>query len=299
MSRSRLPGADAGLQLRMLSTMVLLTLVYLVFTYVLFRVTHVGLILFVIPIAGLVLQYYFSDKMVLSSSGARLVTREQAPEIYGMVERLAQAASLPTPRVAIMETQMPNAFATGRSPKHAVVAVTTGLMRQLPSQEIEAVLAHEMTHIRNRDMTVMMMASSFAAVASWITSWGLWFGVGGNNRDRDGNNSFVVILLVSFAVQIISHFLIMALSRYREYAADRGSALLTGAPEHLEAALLRISGNMQRIPTQDLRAAQPLSALYFAAPSRQFVGELFADHPSIEHRIARLQGLQRQMAGVR
>src|SRR5947209_11771171 len=293
MQRSRLPGADAGLQIRMFTTMLLLTLVYLVFTFVLFRVTHAGLILFVIPIAGLVLQYYFSDKMVLSSSGARLVTREQSPEVYGMVERLAQAASLPTPRVAIMDTPMPNAFATGRSPKHAIVAVTTGLLQQLPSQEIEAVLAHERKHIRNWVMTVMMMASSFAAVASWITSWGLWFGIGGNDRDRDGNNAFVVILLVSVAVQIISHFIILALSRYRESAADRGSAILTGSPEHLASALLRISGNMQRIPNQDLRAAQPLSALYFAAPTRASLGEFFTDHPSVEHRIARLQKLQR------
>src|SRR5947209_10410546 len=227
MQRSRLPGADAGLQIRMFTTMLLLTLVYLVFTFVLFRVTHAGLILFVIPIAGLVLQYYFSDKMVLSSSGARLVTREQSPEVYGMVERLAQAASLPTPRVAIVDTPMPNAFATGRSPKHAVVAVTTGLLRQLPQPELEAVLAHEMTHIRNRDMTVMTMAGSFAAVAAWIVQMGFWFGMSGDNRDdnRNGGMSFAVVLLITVVVAFVSHLLVMALSRYREYAADRRAAI--------------------------------------------------------------------------
>jgi heat shock protein HtpX len=297
MQRSRLPGADVGLQLRMLTTMLLLTAVYLVFTFILFRATHVGAILFLIPIVGLVVQYYASDKMVLASSGARIVSREQAPEIFGMVERLAQAAELPTPRVAIMTTSMPNAFATGRSPKHAVVVVTTGLMNRLPTNEIEAVLAHEMTHVKNRDMTIMTMASSFAAVASWITSWGFWFGMG-NGRNRDSNNSFAVILIASLAVQVISHFLILALSRYREYAADRGSAILTGSPEVLQSALLRISGSMQAIPNQDLRDAQPLSAMFFAAPSKQSLGELFMDHPSIEHRIARLQRIQRQMAGV-
>jgi heat shock protein HtpX len=299
MQRSRLPGADASLQFRMLLTMLLLTAVYLIFTFVLFKFTHIGVILFAVPLVGLVFQYFYSDKMVLASSGARIISREQSPEIYGMIERLAQAAELPTPRVAIMDTPMPNAFATGRSPKHAVVCVTTGLMNKLPPNEIEAVLAHEMTHVKNRDMTVMTMASSFAAVASWITSWGLWFGIGGNERDRDGNNAFVVILLVSFAVQIISHFLIMALSRYREYGADRGSAILTGTPEVLQSALLRISGSMQAIPTRDLREAQPLSAMFFAAPSRESFSELFMDHPSIEHRVARLQAFQRQMAGVK
>ncbi|HCG00145.1 MAG TPA: zinc metalloprotease HtpX [Chloroflexi bacterium] len=301
MPRSRIPKADASLQLRMLVTMLLLTALYLVFTFVLFKVTHFGLVLFLIPIVGLVVQYYYSDKMVLAASGARIVSREQAPEIYGMIERLAQAAALPTPKVAIIDSAMPNAFATGRSPKHAVVAVTTGLIQKLPPQEVEAVLAHEMTHIRHRDMTIMTMASSFAAVAAFITSWGLWFGIGmggSDERDNNGGNAFIVILLAALAVQVISHFLILALSRYREYAADRGGAILTGAPEQLASALLRISGSMQSIPSKDLRAAQPLSAMYFAAPTREFIGELLMDHPSIEHRLARLQSIERQMAGA-
>jgi heat shock protein HtpX len=299
MQRSRLPGADAGLQLRMLITMLLLTALYLVFTFILFSATRAGAVLFVIPIVGLIFQYYASDKMILASSGARIVTREQAPQVYGMIERLAQAAELPTPRVAIMDTSMPNAFATGRSPKHAVVAVTTGLINRLPPEEVEAVLAHEMTHVKNHDMTIMTMASSFAAVAAWITSWGLWFGVGlGGGRNRNDNNGFAVILIAALVVQVISHFLILALSRYREYAADRGSAILTGSPEVLQSALMRISGTMQAIPSRDLREAQPLSAMFFAAPTKSSFGELFMDHPSIEHRIERLQRIQRQLAGV-
>jgi heat shock protein HtpX len=199
------------------------------------------------------------------------------------------------PRIAIADMPMPNAFATGRGPKHAVICVTTGLLRQLQPRELEAVLGHEMTHIKNRDMTVMTMASSFAAVAAWLVQMSFWFGLGGDRRD-DRNNSFAIFFLVTIAVALISHVLVLALSRYREYAADRGSAILTGAPEQLQSALLRISGTMQRIPNEDLRQAQPLSALFIAAPTKETFFELFADHPSIEHRIARLQRLQREMA---
>jgi heat shock protein HtpX len=295
MARKRWYGRDVSLQFRMAFTMLLLTFVYLIFAFVLFRYTRLGLFLFVIPVAGLFFQYYFSDKLVLASAGARVIQPAQAPELYGVVQRLAQQADLPMPRVAIVDSQMPNAFATGRGPRHAVVAVTSGLMRQLPLPEVEAVLAHEMTHIRNRDMTVMTMASSIAAVASFIVQMGFWFGIGGS-RDRDNNNGFVIVLLVSALVAVISHFLVMALSRYREYAADRGSAILTGQPENLQSALLRISGSMQRIPTEDLRQAQPLSALYFARPSRDSLGEFFMDHPPIEKRIARLQQFASEMA---
>jgi heat shock protein HtpX len=295
MARKNWYGRDRSLQARMAFTMLLLTVVYLIFAVVLFKFTHLGLIVVAIPLVGIILQYYYSDKLVLASAGARIVDAAQAPELYGAVQRLAQQADLPMPRVAIVETSMPNAFATGRSPRHAVIAVTRGLLQQLPLPELEAVLAHEMTHVRNRDMTVMTMAGSFAAVASFIVQMGFWFGLGGGDRDRDNNNSFIIILLVSVAVAFISHLLILALSRYREYAADRGAAILTGQPENLASALLRITGTMQRIPTQDLRQAQPLSALYFASPSRESFSEVFADHPSVERRIARLQQFERQM----
>jgi heat shock protein HtpX len=276
--------------------MLLLTVVYIIFAVVLFKFTHLGLLLVVIPLGGLFFQYYFSDKLVLATFGAHEVSASQAPDLYAIVQRLAQQADLPMPRIAVADTPMPNAFATGRSPKHAVVCVTTGLLRQLSPRELEAVLGHEMTHIRNRDMIVMTMASSFAAVASWIVQMGFWFGLG-SDRDDDRNSgmSFLVFLLISMAVAVISHLLVAALSRYREYAADRGGAILTGAPEQLESALLRISGTMQRIPNEDLRQAQPLSALFFAAPSKESFFELWADHPTVEKRIARLQKLEQQM----
>jgi heat shock protein HtpX len=279
-------------------TMILLTALYIIFAWVLFTFTHFGIIVFALPIVGLFFQYYFSDKVVLASAGARIIQPSQAPELYGTVQRLAQQADLPMPRVAIVDTPMPNAFATGRNPQHAVVAVTTGLLRQVTQPELEAVLAHEMTHIRNRDMTIMTMAGSFAAVASWIVQMGFWFGMGDrDSRDNNSGMSFAVFFLISIAVAIISHILVLALSRYREYAADRGSAILTGAPEQLESALLRISGAMQRIPNNDLREAQPLSALFFAAPSKESLITLFSDHPSVQQRIARLQKLERTMIG--
>jgi heat shock protein HtpX len=287
---------DLGLQARMLFTMLLLTAVYLIFAFILFRVTHAGMLLFVIPLAGLFFQYFFSDKLVLASAGARIIEPSQAPELYGTVQRLAQQADLPMPRVAIVDSPMPNAFATGRGPSHAVVAVTTGLLRTVTQPELEGVLAHEMTHIRNRDMVIMTMVGSFAAVASWIVQWGFWFGGGfGGGDRRDNNNGFIVVFLVSIVVALISHLLVMALSRYREYAADRGGALLTGAPEQLQSALIRINGTMSAIPNRDLREAQPLSALFIAAPRKESVFELFSDHPSLEHRLARLQSLERQM----
>lgn len=285
---------DRGLQVRMLFTMLLLTALYLIFSFVLFRFTHLGLFVFIIPLAGLFFQYYFSDKLVLASTGSHVVTEAQAPQLYGIVQRLAQQSGLPVPRVAIMQSSMPNAFATGRSPKHAVVTVTTGLLNILDPAQLEAVLGHEMTHIRNRDMVVMTMAGSVAAVAAWIVQMGFWLGIG-DRRDNQ-NGGFAVMLLVSLLVQVVAHILVLTLSRYREYAADRGGALLTGAPEQLASALLAISGSMNRVPTQDLREAQPMSAMFIAAPRRQLVAELFSDHPPVEKRIARLQALERQMA---
>jgi heat shock protein HtpX len=295
MQRKRWYGRDFGLQARMGFTMLLLTAVYIVFAFVLFRFTHFGFFIFAIPLIGLAFQYWFSDKIVLSTAGARIVSAQQAPELYGIVQRLAQQADLPMPRIAIVETAMPNAFATGRNPQNAVIAVTRGLLNQLSGPEIEAVLGHEMTHIRNHDMTVMTMAGSFAAVASWIVQMGFWFGLADRNDRNNNGMSFLAFLLISMAVAAISHLLVMALSRYREYAADRGGAILTGAPEQLESALLRISGTMQRIPSQDLRDAQPLSALFFAAPSKEAVIGLLSDHPSVQQRIARLQKLEREM----
>jgi heat shock protein HtpX len=283
-------------------TVFLLILTFLVFGTVVFALTKAYLFLILIPLVGLVVQYYASDKLVLASTGARVTSAEQAPQLHAIVERLAQLADLPKPRIAVMPSNMPNAFATGRNPKHAVVAVTTGLMNQLPPQELEAVLAHEMTHIRNRDMVVMTMASSLLAVASFLTQMLVWTGMWGGygRRDRNGGGAYgiILVLAVSALTWFVSYVLVNALSRYREYAADRGGAILTGAPEHLISALNRISTGMGRVPTQDLRQAQPMSALYIAPPRREYVSEIFADHPSLQHRIQRLQELERQMARV-
>jgi heat shock protein HtpX len=292
---------DISLQLRMALTIFFLLLIFLIFGYVLTIFTKFYLFLVIIPLVGLVFQYYFSDKLVLAATGAREVSPAQAPQLHAIVERLAQLADLPKPRVALIDTPMPNAFATGRNPQHAVIAVTTGLLNRLSPAEIEAVLAHEMTHIRNRDMTVMTMASSILAVAAYITQTLTWFGMWGgfDERDRrDNGYGILIVLAVSALTWFISFLLVNALSRYREYAADRGGAILTGQPENLASALVRISSDMARVPTQDLRQAQPLSALFIAPPRREFVVELFSDHPSLEHRLKRLQALQLQMARI-
>ncbi|MDB5074300.1 MAG: peptidase Ste24p, partial [Chloroflexi bacterium] len=272
------------------------------FLAVLWKVTG-SLALLVIVGAGLVLfQYFVSDKLVLLSTGARLVSEQEEPELHRIIERLAQIVDLPKPGVAIMETQVPNAFATGRSPKHAVIAVTRGIVALLEPQELESVLAHEMSHIKNRDMMVLTYASLFASVASFIVQIGMWTGFGGGfgggRDDRDGNNSAAVVFLVSAVVWAVSFFLLRALSRYREYAADRGSVLITGAPATMRSALLKVSGTMQRIPNSDLRTAQSMNAFFIVPQVKSAAVEIFSTHPSLEHRLARLEAMERNMNQV-
>jgi len=294
-------GADAGLAARMFLTMFLLAALYLGFIAVLIQA---GADLFtIILFAGLMLglQYYYSDRLVLWSMGARLVDEREAPELHAMINRLVALADLPKPRVAVVHTPMPNAFATGRSPQHSVVAVTTGLLERLNRAEIEAVLAHELTHIKNRDSMVLTLASFFATVASLILRWGrfgLYGGYGyGRRRDRDdGMSAIVLIYLASLVVWILSFFLIRALSRYREYAADRGAAIITGAPANLASALMKISGVMQRIPDRDLREVEALNA-FFIIPALKgsAIAELFSTHPSLENRIRHLQRIEQEL----
>jgi heat shock protein HtpX len=229
--------------------------------------------------------------------GAREVTPDEAPELHAMVERLCVQADLPKPRVAVADTDMPNAFAIGRSPRKATVCATTGIMRILEPAELEGVLAHELTHVQNRDVLVMTIAGFFATVAAYIVQFGFFFG-GGDGGDDDGD-SFVILLLVSLAVYAISFFLMQALSRYREYAADRGSGIITGRPSALASALLKISGTMDRIPQKDLRATSELAAFYIFPPkAKAAVGTLFSTHPPMEKRIAALQRLESQLQGV-
>ncbi len=293
-------GTDWGLNVRMFLTLFLLACLYLVFMGALYRF---GIPLgFIIVVAGLMLlaQYYFSDRLILLSMGAQEVTEQEAPQLHDMVGRLAALTGLPKPKVAIIDSPVPNAMATGRNPKHALVAVTTGILQALDAEELEAVLAHEFSHVIHRDMRVMAMASFFATVASFIVQAGLWGGLGGgyNERDdRDRGGSFIVIFLISAAVWAISFVLIRTLSRYREYSADRGSAIITGQPSKLASALLKISGRMERIPDSDLRTVQAGNSLMiFPAITRGSVAELFSTHPSLEHRLAKLQEMESNLS---
>lgn len=301
MMRSRQWYRDGGLQARMLLVYFLLAALYLGFSAALFAA---GVpVLFIVLVAGglLFVQYYFSDKMVLASMGAKEVSPAEAPELHAMVSRLCQQMDLPMPKVAIMQTDMPNAFATGRNPKNAVVCVTTGIMNRLDYPELEAVLGHELSHVKNRDVQVITIASFFATIASFIMQWGLFFGMGGS-RDRDdrGGNAVILVWIASLVTWAVSFFLIRALSRYRELAADRGSAVVTGAPSNLMSALQKISTGMARIPDQDLRRSSTMNAFFIcpALKGGEGISELFGTHPSLQRRLDQLQKLQRQMEGV-
>jgi len=296
-------GRDTGLTLRMLFTSGLLGLLYVVFALILFYYLNVGVAgMLIIVIALAVVQYWTSDKLALAASGAKIVSAQDAPELHAMVERLCAMADLPKPRIAIVPSDVPNAFATGRNPKHAAVAVTEGLWRRLEPHEIEAVLAHELSHVANRDVLIMTVASFFAMLAALLTRWGLYmgmFGGFGDRRDNNGNNQvpvWLIVFLVAVVTYVISYVLIRTLSRYREYAADRGSALITGAPENLMSALQKIASGITQIPQRDLREVQGMNA-FFIVPTnwRQQVGELFMDHPPMEKRLAALAEIAREM----
>jgi heat shock protein HtpX len=289
-------GRDTGLSMRMLLTGGMLGLLYVAFAAVLISVLEVGLVPMLLIVVGMALfQYYTSDKIALMASGAKVVEREQAPQLHDMVERLCALADLPKPKVALIDTDVPNAFATGRNPKNSAVAITTGLWQQLEPREVEGVLAHELSHIANRDVLIMTLASFFAMLAGLLTRWGLFFG-GGDRREGGGAPVWLIVMLVSIVTYILSFILIRTISRYREYAADRGAALITGAPENLMSALQRIAGNIAQIPQRDLREVQGMNA-FFIVPTnwKSAAGELFMTHPPLEKRIARLAELAREM----
>ncbi len=299
-------GRDAGLTIRMLATTALLGLLYVGFAVVLLQVLNVGLAPMLVIVIGIaVVQYYTSDKLALAASGAKIVSQEEAPDLHAMVERLCAMAELPKPRIAVVDSPVPNAFATGRNPKHAAVAVTSGLWHRLEPQELEAVLAHELSHIANRDVLIMTVASFFAMLAALITRWGLYFGMfggfggGGNRNSNNGNNQvpiWLIVFVVAAVTYAVSFILIRTISRYREYAADRGSALITGAPENLMSALQKIASGITQIPQQDLREVAGMNA-FFIVPTnwRTQVGELFMDHPPMEKRLAALAAISREM----
>jgi heat shock protein HtpX len=275
--------------------MFLLGLLYVFFVAVLFA-AGAGVGIMVVVIAGLLLaQFFLSDKLALRAAGAREVAPEEAPGLHAMIERLCIQADLPKPRVAVADTPVPNAFAMGRSQKSAVVCATTGIMETLEPHELEGVMAHELAHVKNRDVLIMTVASFFASVASMITQFGFFFGGFGGGDDEDGPG-FLAVLLVSFVVYIVSFFLMLALSRYREFTADRTAALVTGRPSALSSALMRISGAMQRVPEHDLREVSRMNAFFIVPTSvKSTVANLFSTHPPMEKRIEALQRLEAQL----
>src|SRR3954451_25062707 len=281
MARPAQFGKDTGLQFRMLLTMFLLGLVYVVFAGVIFAAGGGAVAIVLFAAAMLSIQFFASDKLALRAMGAREVSPAEAPELHAMIERLCIQADISKPKIAVADTPMPNAFAMGRSQKHATVCATTGIMNVLSPSELEAVMAHELTHVKNRDVMIMTIASFFAMVASVIVQFGFFFGGGASYGDGDDDNpSFLVVIAVSFVVYILSFFLMLALSRYREFSGDKGSALITGRPSALSSALMMISQSMERVPEQDLRAAQQMSAFFIVPPAvKSGIQTIFMDHP--------------------
>jgi heat shock protein HtpX len=294
MATQRVARADWGLRARMFITMALLAAVYLAFlTWLSSRGVQLGGLI-VIAALMLGLQYFFSHKLAMWGMGAKEVSPEEAPELHAMVEKLAREAGLPKPKVAISKLPIPNAFATGRNPKHAVVAVTRGLLERLEPSEIEAVLGHEMMHVVNRDVAVMTLASFFAMVAMFLMRSFLFAGIfGGGRRDNDNSGGSIwMVYLVSMAVYFISQLLILALGRYRELAADRGGANLTGRPQDLASALVKISNDMKATPANDKKQMETMNAFFIVPTS---VKEIFSTHPSLERRLEQLDEISREL----
>jgi heat shock protein HtpX len=285
----------------MILSFAILGLLYIVFLSVL---AYLGLGFVPITIIASVMilaQWYFSDKLVLWSSGAKLVTRDQFPELHDLVERIVARNNLPKPKIAVINMRMPNAFATGKGPKTSVVAVTTGLMDILDAEELEGVIAHELTHIRNRDVLVLTLASLFSTVAWYLMQFGFYgglysggMGYGGNRNNSGG--AMIIVIAVALLTWVISFLIIRAISRYREFSADRGSAQMTGKPIKLANALLKISGTMKNIPTRDLRQEEGLNAFFIVpALSGSTIGNLFSTHPPVQKRVQKLMDMEASM----
>ncbi|MGI0001561.1 MAG: zinc metalloprotease HtpX [Nitrososphaeraceae archaeon] len=293
---------ETGLVARMILSFAILSLLYIIFLSVL---AYLGLGFVPIAIVASVMilaQWYFSDKIVLWSSGAKLVTRDQFPELHDLVERIVARNNLPKPKIAVINTRMPNAFATGKGPKSSVVAVTTGLMEILDTLELESVIAHELTHIRNRDVLVLTLASLFSTVAWYLMQFGFYGGLYsggmgyGGNRSNNSAGAMIIVIAVAMLTWVISFLVIRAISRYREFAADRGSAQMTGKPIKLANALMKISGTMKNIPTRDLRQEEGLNAFFIVpALSGSTIGNLFSTHPPVQKRVEKLMEMEASM----
>lgn len=302
-------GRDRELVIRMFFTMFMLGVVYVAFISLMFWAGMPMIFILGIAVAMALFQYFGSDKLVLMSTGARVVTPEQEPRLHAMIERLAAMADMPSPKkVAIMETHVPNAFATGRNPKNSVIAVTRGLLNRLDEREIEAVLGHELSHIRHRDVMVMTWASIIVIAAGYLLNMLFWISLfggfgGGDRRDGDSGSAGLIMMAVFLGTILIyfaSQLLIMALSRYREYAADRGGAMLTGSPLHLASALQKISSDLYRIPEKDLRQVEHANAFMFVNALKRDsmasrMASFLSSHPPVEKRVEQLRNMQRQM----
>jgi heat shock protein HtpX len=286
----------------MVLSFAILGLLYIVFLSVL---AYIGLGFLPITIIALIMimaQWYFSDKIVMWSAGAKVVTRDQFPELHNLVERIVARNNLPKPKIAVINTRMPNAFATGKGPKSSVVAVTTGLMDTLSTEELEGVIAHELTHIRNRDVLVLTLASLFSTVAWYLMQFGFYGGLYGGgmgyggNRNNNSAGAMIIVIAVALLTWVVSFLIIRAISRYREFAADRGSAQMTGKPIELANALMKISGTMKNVPTRDLRQEEGLNAFFIVpALSGSTIGNLFSTHPPIQKRVQKLMEMEASM----
>lgn len=290
---------DAGLTVRMIISFAVLSVLYIVFLSVLAYV-GVGAVAIAV-IAGILIlaQWYFSDKIVLWSTGAKIVSREQFPELHDLVERIVARNNLSKPRIAVINMRMPNAFATGKTPKSSIVAVTIGLMDQLDEEELEGVIAHELAHIKNRDVLVLTLASLFSMIAWYMMRFGMVGGMFGGygRRDNQGGAAMLLILLIAIVTWIVSFLIIRAISRYREYVADRDGALITGKPSKLASALLKISGTMKRIPTRDLREIEGMNAFFIIpAISGDALTNLFSTHPPVAQRVKKLMEMEAAMS---
>ena len=293
---------DAGLTARMIVSFAVLTVLYIIFLSVL---AYVGVSAIAIAaIAGIMIlaQWYFSDRIVLWSTGAKIVSREQFPELHDLVERIVARNNLSKPRIAVINTRMPNAFATGKTPRSSIVAVTTGLMDQLDTEELEGVVAHELAHIKNRDVLILTLASIFSMIAWYLMRFGMYgamFGGGGGygRRGNEGGAAMLLILLIAIVTWIASFLIIRAISRYREYVADRDGALITGKPSKLASALLKISGTMKRMPTRDLREVEGMNAFFIIpALSGDALTNLFSTHPPVAQRVKKLMEMEAAMS---
>jgi heat shock protein HtpX len=284
--------SDWGLRGRMAFTMLLILALYVVFIGALWWVGAGTFTIVAVMALFMLGQFFFSDKLALRSMGAHKVSEDEYPELHASIARLSQQADIPKPNVAVADSRVPNAFATGRSQDSSTVCVTSGIMNTLTQEELEGVLAHELAHVKNRDVMVMTIASFLSTLAFFVVEWG-WLFMGGGDDEGPGA---LVAILASLVVGIVSFFLVRALSRYREYSADRGGAIITGNPGALASALMKISGRMDNVPDRDLREETEMNAFFIIPIKSGAIGRLLSTHPDTEQRIERLREMEQEMA---